>query len=103
MKAGESEATGRTSGLKRVRDKRHKGVDNPFVVGEGSVEVAIKSIPGLKYTLVRGESVEEVCGCEGTPAPKGIVAQEVAKDATVTLKDANPPEGQAFYNVNVGK
>ena len=61
----------------------------------------MKAIPGLKYTLVRGESVEEVCGCEGTPAPKGIVAQEVAKDATVTLKDANPPADKAFYTIGV--
>ena len=68
---------------------------------------AVRAIPGLMYALVRGESVEAVCGGE-TPPPQGMDAPQrvicesvVATGARVALTDANPPEGGAFYAISV--
>ena len=66
--------------------------------------VAVKAIPGLRYALVRGETL---------PAPRGegavgtvwggstVVESVVATGARVALTDANPPKGGAFYVISV--
>ena len=66
-----------------------------FSVGNGVVMVAVRAIPGLRYALVRGMSVE-VCGGE-TPSPQGmteprkVVSETVATGTTVLLVDDEPP------------
>ena len=87
---------GEVNGVK-VTPTIGEGVDNPFVVGEGSVEVAIKSIPGLKYELKRTTALDTAFGSIGDGV-KGI-----GNGNPIILKDANPPADKAFYNVNVGK
>ena len=73
----------------------------PFTVGEECVAVTVRAIPGLKYALRRGDSVVAVCGGE-TPPPQRVVCESVvAETTTVTLEDAEPPEGQAFYTIGV--
>ena len=79
----------------------------PFMVDKGVVMVAVRAIPGLRYALVRGETVEAVCGGE-TPPPQGmdvpqrvICESVVATGARVALSDANLPEGGAFYRIVV--
>ena len=74
-----------------------EGVDNPFVVGEGAVTVAVKAIPGLKYELRRGVKI----GSGGIIDPALPGEPVVATGTTVTLTDANPPNGGAFYRVVV--
>ena len=69
----------------------------PFVVGEGRAAVTIRSIPGLKYELKRTTNLAADFGSIGD----GVKA--VGTGEPVTLEDTDPPEGQAFYNVNVGK
>ena len=79
----------------------------PFAVGKGAVMVMVRAIPGLRYALVRGETVEAVCGVE-TPPPQGmdvpqrvICESVVATGTRVALSDANPPKGGAFYRIVV--
>ena len=73
----------------------------PFMVDKGVVMVAVRAIPGLRYALVRGETVEAVCGGE-TPPPQRVICESVvATGARVALSDANPPEGGAFYVISV--
>lgn len=69
----------------------------PFTRGEGSVAVMVKAIPGLKYVLVRAETVE---GCR-QDGGRTVVKSVTAKGARVTLSDDKPPKGQAFYWVVV--
>ena len=74
----------------------------PFVVGEGGVAVTVKAIPGLKYELLRTGALAAPAAENGGGTVWGVVGEPVvAKDATVTLKDGNPPEGAAFYRVVV--
>lgn len=62
------------------------------------VAVTVMAIPGLKYTLWREGKAALLGGTEGwTDQP----ASDVAGATTVTLKDAEPPEGAAFYRVVV--
>ena len=75
--------------------------EEPFVVGEGDVTVKVKSIPGLRYGLWRGTSVETVCGGETPPPQEGICVSATATETTVTLVDDKPPAGAAFYRVVV--
>ena len=70
------------------------------MVGEGSVAVTVKAIPGLKYTLLRAEVIGSG-GFVETALPVGEPV--VATGATVTLEDGDPPADKAFYKVNVGK
>ena len=67
------------------------------MVGEGEVAIAIKSIAGLKYELKRTTNLAVDFGSIGDGV-KGI-----GNGNPIILKDANPPEGAAFYNVSVGK
>ena len=69
----------------------------PFVVGEGSAAVKVKSIPGLKYTLKRTDSLRRA----EDVAPYQEVAVETATEATVTLTDDDPPADKAFYTIGV--
>ena len=74
----------------------------PFVVGEGGVEVTVKAISGLKYELVRTGALAAPAAENGGGTVWGAVGEPVvAEDATVTLTDGNPPEGAAFYRVVV--
>lgn len=72
----------------------------PFVVGEGSAAVTVRAIPGLKYELRRADIVEAFCAAETAP-PQKVVCETVATGAMVTLTDTEPPEGAAFYRVEV--
>ena len=72
----------------------------PFAVGKGAVSVTVKAIPGLRYELVRGDTVEAV-SARLESAPYQTVAVETATGATVTLTDDEPPAGQAFYRIVV--
>ena len=72
--------------------------------------VTVKAIPGLRYELWRAGTLEAPAaessgGTVLAPAGGtvwGVVGElVVAKDATVTLTDGNPPEGAAFYRVVV--
>ncbi len=66
----------------------------PFVVGEGEVAVTIKTIPGLKYSLIRGAELGKI---------DTTVVTTLATSAETTLKDEKPPAGKAFYQVGVEK
>ena len=66
----------------------------PFVVGEGEVAVTIKTIPGLKYSLIRGAELGKI---------DTTVVTTLATESQMTLKDGDPPADKAFYNVSVGK
>ena len=70
----------------------------PFTVGKGVVMVAARTIPGLRYTLVRGETVEN---CRRDDDGSTVVESVVATGARVALTDANPPAGKAFYVISV--
>ena len=61
----------------------------------------MKAIPGLQYALVRGESMEAVCGGETPPPQKAVCESVTAKGTTVTLEDPNPPADKAFYVIGV--
>ena len=71
-----------------------------MVLGAG-VSVKVATIPGLKYTLKRTDSLrraEDVApyqdwGEAGEPV--------IATGPTVTLEDPNPPADKAFYRVEV--
>ncbi len=65
----------------------------PFVVGEGEVAVTIKTIPGLKYSLIRGAELGAIA--------ETVVEPTLATSAETTLKDSTPPTGNAFYRVGV--
>ncbi len=67
----------------------------PFVVGEGEVALTIKTIAGLKYLLIRGAEIGAITDT--------VVEPTIATEAEMTLKDENPPPGNAFYKVGVGK
>ena len=69
----------------------------PFAVGKGAVMVAVRAIPGLRYALVRGETVE---GCR-RDGGSTVVESVVATGARVALTDANPPKDGAFYRIVV--
>ncbi len=66
----------------------------PFVVGTGEVAVTIKTIPGLKYSLIRGAELGKI---------DTTVVTTPATESQMTLKDENPPTNNAFYKVGVGK
>ena len=74
----------------------------PFTVGEECVAVTVRAIPGLKYTLRRAGSLTAPVGEDADGTVWGVVDKPVvATEATVTLEDAEPPEGQAFYTIGV--
>ena len=66
-------------------------------VGEGRVSVKVATIPGLKYTLKRTDSLRRA----EDVAPYQVAADKVADGTTVTLEDPNPPADKAFYRVEV--
>ena len=75
----------------------------PFMVDKGVVMVAVRAIPGLRYALVRGETVEG-CRRDGGSTEEGggtVIESVVATGTRVALSDANPPEGGAFYVISV--
>ena len=73
----------------------------PFTVGEGSVAVTVKAIPGLKYALKRTDSLRPVED-NGPYQEWGEVGDPVvATGVTVTLEDAEPPADKAFYTIVV--
>ena len=75
----------------------------PFTVGKGAVMVAVRAVPGLRYALVRGETVEG-CRRDGGSTEEGggtVIESVVATGTRVALSDANPPEGGAFYVISV--
>ena len=67
----------------------------PFVVGEGAVEVKVATIPGLVYELTRTTALDAAFGSIGS----GVKATGIG--APVTLTDDNPPVDKAFYRVEV--
>lgn len=64
-----------------------------FVVGEGSVTVTVRTIPGLKYALIRGTGLGAITTT--------VVEPTLATEAQMTLTDAEPSAGAAFYRVVV--
>ena len=76
------------------------GYDTPFVVGEGSVSVSVKTIPGLKYALQRTDSLRRAEGAS-SDQQWGEVKSVIATGTSVTLTDDNPPAAKAFYRVGV--
>ena len=73
----------------------------PFVVGEGSVSVTVKAIPGLKSTLKRTDSLRRAEGVAPYQDWGAVGEPVVATGPTVTLTDDNPPTDQAFYRIVV--
>ncbi len=65
----------------------------PFTVGEGSVTVTVRTIPGLKYSLVRGIELGAITTT--------VVKPTLATEAQMTLTDAEPSADKAFYKVVV--
>jgi len=68
--------------------------ETPFALGMNDVVLGVKSIPGLTYSLVRGD------------APSGLangtaVTNETATGSRVRLTDAEKPAGRAFYLIRV--
>lgn len=72
-----------------------ENIVEPFRV-EGGVEVTIKPVPGLRYTLLRGETPDAV-----TEEAESEVAKQGA--AALSLTDSKPPAKKAFYRVRVSK
>ena len=74
----------------------------PFAVGKGTVTVTVKAIPGLRYELRRRETLSAPVGegADGTGWDE-VGESVVATGTRVTLTDANPPKGGAFYRVVV--
>ena len=70
-------------------------------VGEGCVAVAVKAIPGLKYTLKRTDSLRRAEGVAPYQDWGAVGEQVVAEATTVTLTDGDPPTDQAFYRIVV--
>ena len=66
----------------------------PFEVGEDAA-VTIKAVPGLKYALVRGNTVDAITTT--------VVEATVAKEQTLKLEDKTPKADAAFYKVQVSK
>jgi len=69
----------------------------PFAVGD-DVSVGVKTIPGLRYALMRGATLETLSD-ESTSEG---VTNEVAETTRLRLRDSKPPSGQAFYLITVG-
>ena len=78
----------------RVQPTIGEDVGEPFAVGEGEVTLTIKTIPGLKYSLIRGTELGKI---------DTTVVTTPATSAETTLKDSTPPTSNAFYRVGVGK
>ena len=76
-------------------------------VGDSGVSVTMRAIPGLKYALKRTDSLrrgEDTAPYPGVSEASGwaVVGEPVVATGTmVTLTDANPPKGGAFYRVVV--
>ena len=66
----------------------------PFEVGEDAA-VTIKAVPGLKYALVRGATVDAITTT--------VVEAAVATEQTLKLEDTTPKADAAFYKVQVSK
>ena len=66
----------------------------PFEVGEDAA-VTIKAVPGLKYALVRGATVDAITTT--------VVEATVATEQTLKLADAEKLPNAAFYKVQVSK
>ena len=65
----------------------------PFTVGEGSAAISVRTIPGLKYSLVRGAELGAIT--------MTVVEPTLATEAQMTLTDAEPPTDKAFYRIDV--
>ena len=65
----------------------------PFTLGDGSAAISVRTIPGLKYSLVRGTELGAIT--------MTVVEPTLATEAQMTLTDAEPPTGAAFYKVVV--
>ena len=59
-----------------------------------SVTVTVETLPGFSYSLLRGATVASVRG-SGTV----VDGPKEATETRLTLTDANPPTGSAFYSV----
>ncbi len=70
-------------------------LDEPFVVSEGKVVLTIKTIPGLKYSLIRGAEIGAIT--------ETVVEPTLATGEKMTLEDDISPTGKAFYKVGIGK
>lgn len=70
-----------------------EGESEPFSVGDGAVALTIQTIPGLTYTLLRGETPNKI---------DEVVATGMATGKTMTLEDVDKPDDGAFYRVKVG-
>ena len=69
--------------------------------GQVGVSVTMRTIPGLKYTLLRTDALRRDEGI--VPCQTWAIVGEpvIATGATVTLIDGESPAGQAFYKVGV--
>jgi len=68
--------------------------ETPFVVSENKVVTGVKTIPGLKYRLLSGDTVTDV---------KTLVKEVVAKDTRVVLEAAKTSDPSKFYKIEVAK
>jgi len=66
----------------------------PLELGGDALTVGVKSIPGLTYSLVRGETPSGAA--DGT-----VVTNETATGPRVRLTDAEKPADHAFYRIRV--
>lgn len=68
----------------------------PFAVKGNKAAIGVKTIPGLKYTLLRGSTLEEL----NWAAPHEF-APVTATGTCTKLEDNTRPNGAAFYKVQV--
>ena len=61
----------------------------------------VATIPGLKYTLKRTDSLRRAEGVAPYQDWGAVGEPVVATGPTVTLTDDNPPADKAFYKVEV--
>ena len=70
------------------------------MLGAG-VSVKVATIPGLKYTLKRTDSLRRAEDVAPYQEWDAVGEPVVATGTTVTLEDPNPPADKAFYRVEV--
>jgi len=68
--------------------------EQPFVVAEEKVAMGVKTIPGLTYKLLSGDTVTEI---------KTVVKTIVAKNTRVVLEAAKASDPSKFYKIEVVK
>ena len=91
-------------GVINTLDYDREAAGEPFIIwlnddddaegtGDGSAAISVRTIPGLKYSLVRGAELGAII--------MTVVEPTLATEAQMTLTDAEPPTDKAFYRIDV--